>query len=293
MSTPAAKRPRLGTPAADPPTTPSVLLFVPPVGVPHSGSVLKAWQAHVPALGGSIIQDAQEAASLAAITHCVVPQPGGGWPSIPSSLHPGSTRVPPGLHYVTQQWVADCMRSQRWLPEDKYQPSSAELQQQQQPSPSKSGQDGHSSSTTAALAAWLGPSLWPPEHAEMDNTELLLQVRCRQCLDQRRVDAMLLLAAQVPRALPPSAPHAPASRHLPVIHPSIAHKLCLACAWLTHCALPPTLPRSHLPHTHSPAPPLHQGDFDEERCRSVGNEQVRTVGVSHFSRFVASLEHSL
>ncbi|KAL4858948.1 DNA-directed DNA/RNA polymerase mu [Chlorella vulgaris] len=212
MSTPAAKRPRLGTPAADPPTTPSVLLFVPPVGVPHSGSVLKAWQANVPALGGSIIQDAQEAASLAAITHCVVPQPGGGWPSIPSSLHPGSTRVPPGLHYVTQQWVADCMRSQRWLPEDKYQPSSAELQQQQQPSLSKSGQDGHSSSTAAALAAWLGPSLWRPEHAEMDNTELLLQARCRQCLNQRRVDAMLLLAAQ--------------------------------------------------------------GDFDEERCRSVGNEQV-------------------
>jgi hypothetical protein len=157
-------------------------VFVPTAGLAHGARVFNLWQRSVPALGGTINQDAD----CAGLTHILVPQPGSGWACLPASLQPGNAGTPPGLSYVTQQWLVDSLRQQQRQPEAQYlpDPPGGGSPQQAAAPPLQSPAARQPSASNAAFAAWLGP-LWRPECASMDLPELMLQgdydeQRCRR-----------------------------------------------------------------------------------------------------------------
>ena len=141
-----------------------------PQGLPHCATVLKSWQASVPALGGGITQDP----ACAAISHALVPQPGGGWASLPPCLRPGSPTAPPGLAYVTQQWVSASLRRQQRQAEGEHRPAAEAGAPAAAPAPQPAR-------PPSAYEEWLGP-LWRPECADMEFAELMLQVCVPVCV---------------------------------------------------------------------------------------------------------------
>ena len=116
----------------------------------------------------------------------MVPCPGRGWDALPAELQPGAPGAPPGLLYVTQAWVVDCLKSRdppvpesSYAPPPKGSPAAARLAPAPAPlaapaaAPAAPLDDGGAG--LLARRRWLGP-LWRPECERMGVCELVLQV---------------------------------------------------------------------------------------------------------------------
>ncbi|PRW33603.1 heme oxygenase isoform B [Chlorella sorokiniana] len=89
----------------------------------QSGAQLDAWKRSLPALGGALIESE---AAYSDATHALVPSGSkGGWPCLPQTLQPGSAAMPAGLHYVTEHWLAACIRNRARMPEHDFAPAAA------------------------------------------------------------------------------------------------------------------------------------------------------------------------
>lgn len=89
----------------------------------QSGAQLDAWKRSLPSLG-AVVLESEAVCSTA--THAVVPTGSkGGWACLPQALRPGSGSAPAGLHYVTDHWVAACIRSRDRMPEQHFVPAAA------------------------------------------------------------------------------------------------------------------------------------------------------------------------
>ena len=126
----------------------------------QSGAQLDAWKRSLPALGAAVLES--EAACSTA-THAVVPTGSkGGWACLPGALRPGSGSVPAGLHYVTEHWMAACIRSRARMPEHDFVPAAALTAPAAAPAAAAAAQ----AVAAAALPAVVSPAAVPPAAAE-------------------------------------------------------------------------------------------------------------------------------
>lgn len=100
---------------------------------------------------------------------------------MPPELQPGAPGALPGLRFVTQHWVVDCLKSRAPpVPEEDYAPPAKGSPEAAQlappppapPPPAEPLEDGGAG--VAARRRWLGP-LWRPECEQQGLVELVLQ----------------------------------------------------------------------------------------------------------------------